>query len=110
MLDDDIQQELLRDTVDLERALSIAVNMEMEHQNQQLISSNKSNANSNAVITIQSFTRFRGANDHINQSGRNSFNRGAIGFQHIVRFALLWVRNVIIVVCSFILQKYVGKN
>ena len=31
MLDDDIQRELLRDTVEPERALSIAVNMEMGH-------------------------------------------------------------------------------
>ena len=39
-LDDDIQRELLRDTVYPERALSIAVNMEMGHQNQQRKSSN----------------------------------------------------------------------
>ena len=38
MLDDDIQRELLRDTVEPDRALSIAVNMEMGHQNQQPIS------------------------------------------------------------------------
>ena len=30
--------------------------------------------------------------------------------QRIVRFALLWVRNVIIVVYSIILQRYVGQN
>ena len=35
MLDDEIQRELLRDTVDPERALSIIVNMEMGHQSQQ---------------------------------------------------------------------------
>ena len=40
MLDDDIQRELLRDTVDPDRALSVAVYMEMGHQNQQRISSN----------------------------------------------------------------------
>ena len=40
ILDDDIQRELLRDTVDPERALSFAVNMEMGHQNQQRMSSN----------------------------------------------------------------------
>ena len=34
MLDDDIQRELLRDTVEPERTLCIAVNMEMGHQNQ----------------------------------------------------------------------------
>ena len=33
-----------------------------------------------------------------------------IGLQHIDRFVLLWVRNVIIVVCSIILQRYVGKK
>ena len=33
MPDDDIRRELLRDTVDAERALSIAVNMEMGHPN-----------------------------------------------------------------------------
>ena len=81
MLDDDIQQELLRDTVDPERALSIAVNMEMGHQNQQRVASNNNNnnnnKNSNAINAIQSFNRFRGANTRINQSGRNSFNRAA---------------------------------
>ena len=40
MLDGDIQQELLRDTADTEKILSIAVNMEMGHQNQQRISYN----------------------------------------------------------------------
>ena len=79
MLDDDIQQELLRDTVDPERALSIAVNMEMGHQNQQRVASNNNNKNSNAINAIQSFNRFRGANTRINQSGRNSFNRAANG-------------------------------
>ena len=50
MLDDDIQRELLRDTVDPERALSIAVNNEMGHQNQQRISSNNNNnANGTAI-------------------------------------------------------------
>ena len=40
MLDDDIQRELLPDTVDPKRAFSIALSMEMGHQNQQRISSN----------------------------------------------------------------------
>ena len=44
MLDDDIQRELLRDTVDPERALSIAVTMEMGRQNQQRILSNNNNS------------------------------------------------------------------
>ena len=60
MLDDDIQRELLRDTVYPKRALSIAVNMEMCHQNQQRISSNNS-ATGSTVNAIQSFNRFRGA-------------------------------------------------
>ena len=60
MLDDDIQRELLRDTVDPERALSIAFNMEMGHQNQQRISSNNG-ATGNTVNVIQSFNRFCGA-------------------------------------------------
>ena len=32
MLDDDIQREIFRDTVDPEKTLSIAVNMQMGHQ------------------------------------------------------------------------------
>ena len=60
MLDDDIQRELLRVTVDPERALSIAVNMEMGHQHQQRISSNNG-ATGSTVNAIQSFNRFRGA-------------------------------------------------
>ena len=82
MLDDDIQRELLRDTVDAERALSIAVNIEMGHQNQQRISSNNNNNNSatgSAINAIQSFNRFRGANACGNQSGRVAVNRAAIG-------------------------------
>ena len=56
MLDDDIQRELLRDTVDPERALSIVVSLEMGHQNQKRISSNDNNANSNAINAIQPFS------------------------------------------------------
>ena len=67
MLDDDIQRKLLRDTVEPERTLSIAVNKDMGHQNQQRISSNNNNANSNAINAVQSFNRFRGANARINQ-------------------------------------------
>ena len=78
MLDDDIQRELLRDTVDPERALSIAVNMEMGHQNQQKISSNNG-ATGNTVNVIRSFNRFRGAGSCGNQSGRVAANRASIG-------------------------------
>ena len=53
MLDDDIHRELLRDTVDPERALSIAVNIEMGHQNQQRISSNNNSAAGSTVNAIQ---------------------------------------------------------
>ena len=81
MLNDDIQRELLHETVDPYRALSIAVNMEMGHQNQQRISSknNNNNANGNAINAIQSINRFRGASVRLNQSGRISFNRAANG-------------------------------
>ena len=78
MLDDGIQRELLRDTVDPERALSIAVNMEMDHQNQQRISSNNG-ATSSTVNAIQSFNRFRGAGVRGNQSGRAVVNRASVG-------------------------------
>ena len=74
MLDDDIQRELLRDTVESERDLSIAVNMERAHQNQQRISSN----NSNGVNAIQQFNRFCGANARVNQTNRTIFNRESI--------------------------------
>ena len=68
MLDDNIQREPLRDTVDPERALSIAVNLEMGHQNQQRISSNNVNSASGSTINaIQSVNRFRGANARGNQ-------------------------------------------
>ena len=70
MLDDDIQSELLRDTVEPERALTIAVNMEMGHQNQQRISSN----NTGSVNVVRQFNRFRGANARNQQRNRNIFN------------------------------------
>ena len=53
MLEDDILCELLIDTVEPERQISFAVNLEMGHQNQQWISSS-----SNEVIAIQQCTRF----------------------------------------------------
>ena len=82
MLDDDIQRELLRDTVEPERALKIAVNLEMGHQSQQRISSNNNNNNSataSAINAIQSFKKFLGANTRGNQSSRTTLNRAAIG-------------------------------
>ena len=79
MLDNDIQPELLRDTVDPERALSLAVNMEMGHRNQQRISSNnKNSAAGSTVKAIESFNRFRGAGPCGNPSGRVAVNRAAI--------------------------------
>ena len=78
MLDDDIQRELLRDTVDPERALSIEVNMEMGHKNQQRISSNNS-ATGSTVNAIQSFNRFRDANVRGNQSSRTVVNSASVG-------------------------------
>ena len=77
MLDDDIQRVLLRDTVDPERALSIAVNMEMGHQNQQRISSNNG-ATGNTVNAIQSFNRFRGASARGHPSSREAVNRASV--------------------------------
>ena len=50
MLDDKIQRGFLRDTVDPERALSTAVNMEMGHQNQQRLSSNNNNSATDSTI------------------------------------------------------------
>ena len=83
MLDDDIQRKLIRDTVDPDRALRIAVKKEMRHQNQQRISfnsnNNNNNANGNEINAIRPFNRFRGANARVNQSGRISFNRAANG-------------------------------
>ena len=78
MLDDDIQREFLRDTVDPERAVSIAVNMAMGQQNQQRISSNNI-ATGSTVNAIQSFNRFHGANVRGNQSGRTVVNRASDG-------------------------------
>ena len=80
MLDDDIQRELLRDTVDPERALSIAVNMEMGHQNQPRISSNNNNSAAGSTVNaIQSFNCFPGASARGNPSGRVAVNRATIG-------------------------------
>ena len=78
MLDDDIQRELLRDTVEPERALSIAVNKEMGNQNQQRISSNNG-ATGSTVNAIQQFNRFRGAGVRENQSSRAVANRASVG-------------------------------
>ena len=60
ILNDDIQHELLRDTVEPKRALSIADNMEMGHQNQLRISSNNSGVNA-----VQQFNQFCGANTRV---------------------------------------------
>ena len=80
MLDNDIQRELLRDTVDPERALSIAVNMEMGNQNQQRISTSNNNSSANSTIKAkQSYNRFRGASARGNPTGRVAVNRAALG-------------------------------
>ena len=75
MLYGDMQREFLRDTEEPERALSIAVIMEMGHQNQQRISS----YNSNGVNVKQQFNQFRGANVRLNQTNRTTFNRESTG-------------------------------
>ena len=80
MLDNDVECELFRDTIDPERALSIAVNMEMDRRNQQRISSNNNNSASGSTINaIQAVIRFRGTNARRNQSGRVTVNRALIG-------------------------------
>ena len=80
MLDDDIQRELLRDTVDPERALSIAVNMEMGNQNQQRISSSNNDSAANYTINaIQTYNRFSGASERGNPTGSVAVNRAPIG-------------------------------
>ena len=79
-LDDEIQRELLRDTFDPDRALSIAVNMEMGNQNQQRISSSNNNsAANNTINAIQSYNRFRGPSARGNPTGRIAVNRVPIG-------------------------------
>ena len=78
MMDDDIQRELLRDTVEPERALSIAVNREMGNQNQQRIPSNNG-ATGGTVNAIKQFNRFRGADVRGNQSSRAVVNRVSVG-------------------------------
>ena len=102
MLDNDIQCELLKVTVEPKRTLSIAVNIEMGHQNQQRISSNN-----NRVNATQQFIQLRGASARVQQQNRTKFNRESNGLgifdktrhrhHHIVGFALLWVRIVTVV-------------
>ena len=72
MLADDIQRELLRDTVRPEKALNIAKKkIKMGYQNQQQISSN----NASGVNIVQQVTRFRGANAESQQIRQNPVNR-----------------------------------
>ena len=75
MLEDDIQRELLRDTVEPKRGLSIAVNLDRSHKNQQWISSNNT-----GVSVIQQLTQFCGPNARMNQQNRSTFNRELNGF------------------------------
>ena len=120
MLDDDIQRELLRETVEPESALSIVVNMEMGHQNQQQISSsNNNNASGSTINAIKSLNRFHVANARGNQTCRMAINRATIGQCRGCgqtwtpthrQVCPLWVRNAIIVVFSIIPQRYVGKS
>ena len=110
MLDDYIQRELFRDTVDPERTLSIAVDMENGHQNQQRISSNNNNVNSSAINEKHQLSRFH---------GENTFNRAATGLCrgcgqnwtsiHCQVYPAL-SKIVIIVVRSISLHRYVEKN
>ena len=75
ILEDKIQRKIIRDPVEPERALSIAVILEMGHQNQQWISSN----NNTVVNVVHQFTQFWGANARKNQQNRNTFNRESTG-------------------------------
>ena len=70
--------ESFYDTVEPERALSIAVNMEMGNQNQQRILSNNG-ATGSTVNAIQQFNRFRGAGVRGTQSSRAVTNRASAG-------------------------------
>ena len=79
MLDDDIQRELLRDTVEPERALSIAVNMEMVNQNQQRISSNNGATGSTGNAIQQYNNSICGAGVRGTQSSRAVTNRASVG-------------------------------
>ena len=90
--------QILKDTFEPERALSIAINIEMGNKNQQRISSNN-----NGVNAIQDFTRFLCANTFAQQRNRNTFNREQMAFvrtvcktghPHTARFLPFWVTNV----------------
>ena len=75
MLDNDIKSDLLRDTVEPERALISTVNMEVGHQNQQRTWSN----NTIVVKAIQQFSRICGKITRTQQRNRNAFNCEADG-------------------------------
>ena len=98
MLDDDIQRKILRDSVKPEPALSVAVNMEMCHQNQQRILSNN-----NCVIAIQQFRNFLTQipvcykQTELHSIEKQMAFVGIVdktGHQNNVSFAPFWVRNV----------------
>ena len=70
ILDEDIQRDLLRDTVEPEIALSIAVNIQMRSQNQR-------RSSSNTIATSLQFNDLMHSRRECNytKGGRNSFNR-----------------------------------
>ena len=70
MLDDHIQQEAVRDAVELERALSNVVNKEIRQQNQQRISS----IITSAMNAIKHFKRFCSANPRTQKLILNGFH------------------------------------
>ena len=74
MLEDDIQRKLLRDTIEPETAISLAVNKDLGHQNQQSNSNNN-----NRVCAIQQFTQFRSASIRVQQENRTTFNSESDG-------------------------------
>ena len=122
MLDDDIQRELFRDTVDPERALSIAVKMRLDSK-----ISNESHPTTKTTtkhLVVQSMLYNTSidfaARMHaeIKQAALLSFEQplasvevvAKLGTQRIVRFAPLWVGNAINVIYSIILQRFVEKS
>ena len=120
MLDDDIQRELFRGPVDPERALSIAVNMEMGHNGSHPTTTTTITAQLAVQSMLYNHSIVFAARMHaeINQAEYQSIEQRLVyledvakfGLQHIVRFALLWVRNAIIVVYLTSSLRYVGKN
>ena len=114
-LGDDVQRELLHDTVDQERALSIRINMGIGHQNQQRISSK----NKMGAKVVQQFTRFAVRMHNRSKETEIASTVKPHGIAEIVenighqindRFAWLRIRSVITVGSSITSRRYFLKN